>query len=123
MWKKYIILIGILGLTLILFEYISRLPIDNRQIHSKILDLAISNINDNLGNLINPGFTVFEYENAKLQEIALKNEYDLTAVLLHWNRLDDVQTLLNIFFILICLNKLLYGIIIQILILHFIILK
>jgi hypothetical protein len=93
LWKKCIILIGILGLILILFEYISRLPIDNPQIHPKILDLAINNINDNPGNLINPGFTVFEYEKAKLQEITLKNEYDLTAVLLHWNRLEDVQNI------------------------------
>ena len=46
-------------------------------------------------NLINIGFSNFDYEQAKLHESELQNEYDLTAVLLHWKRLEGVQTTLR----------------------------
>jgi len=95
MWKPCIILIVTLGLTVILLQYISLLPINNYQIYSEIYDLTINRRNDNLGNSINLGFSVFEYEQAKLQETNLENEYDLTAVLLHWKRLEGVQKTLQ----------------------------
>jgi hypothetical protein len=95
MWKHYIILIVILSLTLILLQYISLIIINNRQRHFKSSYLTINNINNNADDLINLGFSLFEYEQAKLQETKLKDEYDLTAVLLHWKRLEGVQKTLQ----------------------------
>jgi hypothetical protein len=37
------------------------------------------------------GFSVSEYEQAKFEETKLQNEYDLTAILLHWKRLEGVK--------------------------------
>jgi hypothetical protein len=91
MWKQNIILIVTLGLTLILLQYIPLFLIDNFQIYSKTFDLTINRRNDNPDDSINLGFSVFEYEQAKLQETKLENEYDLTAVLLHFKRLEGVQ--------------------------------
>jgi hypothetical protein len=47
---------------------------------------------DNISNgFESVGFNTFEYEQAKLRETELQNEYDLTAVLLHWRRLEGVK--------------------------------
>jgi hypothetical protein len=94
MWKQCIILIGI-SLTLILLQYISLRLLNNRQKHFERSYLTIGGINKNPDNSINLGFSVFEFEQAKLEEIKLKNEYDLTAVLLHWKRLNGVQNTLQ----------------------------
>ena len=44
---------------------------------------------------INFGFTAFEYEQALLQETAITNEYDLTAIMLHWKRTDGLNSTLH----------------------------
>jgi hypothetical protein len=82
MLKNCIILIIILSLTLILLQYIFLFSINNRQIHSELHYLTINN---------NLGFSISEYKQAKRKEINLENEYDLTAVLLHWKRLDSLR--------------------------------
>ena len=92
MWKQYIIRIVILSLILCLLQYIFLRSINNGQKHSILTYLSINSIND---NSINLGFSVFEYEQAKLEEIEVENEYDLTAVLLHWKRLEGVQKTLQ----------------------------
>jgi hypothetical protein len=94
MWKKCIIPIGI-SLTLILLQYISLRLLNNRQKQSERSYLNIDGINKNADNSINIGFSAFEFEQAKLEEIKLKKEYDLTAVLLHWKRLNGVQNTLQ----------------------------
>ncbi len=49
----------------------------------------------NPGDFVNLGYNLFQFEQAKLEETKLENEYDLTAVLLHWKRLDCVQKTLQ----------------------------
>jgi hypothetical protein len=94
MRKQCIILINI-SVILILFQYISLLHITNRQKHSRQSYLNIHSIDDNPNDLINLGFSAYAFEEAQLEEIKLKNEYDLTAVLLHWERLEGVQNTLQ----------------------------
>ena len=45
--------------------------------------------------LTNIGFTSREYEQALLQETAINHQYDVTAVLLHWKRLDGLNKTLH----------------------------
>ena len=41
------------------------------------------------------GFTALEYREAVLQETTINNEYDLTAVLLYWKRVDGLNSTLH----------------------------
>ena len=40
-------------------------------------------------------FSILDYEQAKRQETVLYNKYDLTAVLLHWKRFDELRITLQ----------------------------
>jgi hypothetical protein len=51
----------------------------------------------NPGDFINLGFSDFELQQAKLRETDLEHKYDLTAILLHWERLQGVQITLKHF--------------------------
>jgi len=51
----------------------------------------------NPGDHVNLGFSLFEFEQSKLRETELEREYDLTAVVLHWKRLQGVQKTLKHF--------------------------
>jgi hypothetical protein len=88
----------ILTLTLFLLQYISLLSIINHQIRSKHGYSSIINTKHNPNNSIYIGYSAFEYEQAKLQEKKLQNEYDLTAILLHWKRLEGVKSILHYLF-------------------------
>jgi hypothetical protein len=76
----------------------SLLPIINHQILNKIKYLSTNNTEDISNDYTYVGFSAFEYEQAKLQETKLQNEYDLTAVLLHWKRLQAVKSTLQYLF-------------------------
>jgi len=93
--RKQFIIVIIISLILILLQYIFILSINKRQINSVVSNFAVNNINDNPDDLLDLGFSVFEYEQAKLQENEIENEYDLTAVLLHWKRLEGVRKTLR----------------------------
>ncbi len=74
------------------------LHISNHQTPVKLKYSSINSTENNPNDSIYIGFSAFEYEQAKLQETQLQNEYDLTAVLLHWKRLDSVQNILQYLF-------------------------
>jgi hypothetical protein len=95
MLKQCTILFVILALTLLSFQYISLLPIINHQIRIKIKYLLTNNTEHNSNDYTYVGFSAFEYEQAKLQETKVQSEYDLTAVLLHWKRLEGVKNTLQ----------------------------
>lgn len=64
-----------------------------RNIHKesfRIYSLIIKSGKDRWSESINVGFSVFDYDQAKLEETRMINEYDLTAVLLHWKRFDGL---------------------------------
>ncbi|CAF1522768.1 unnamed protein product [Rotaria sordida] len=49
----------------------------------------------NYGNYINIGFSEFEFLQAKQREIELQQKYDLTAILLYWQRSASVIKAVN----------------------------
>ena len=69
--------------------YLSILNIQKGSLH--IYSLLINRANGQWSESTNPGFSVFDYDQAKLEETRAINEYDLTAVLLHWKRFDGLQ--------------------------------
>jgi hypothetical protein len=96
MWQRWIIWIIFLCAILCLLQYTSLL----RNIHqafSKIHYVLQESGSYNSGDFVNLGFTFFEFEQAKLREIELEREYDLTAIVLHWKRLEGVQKTLQVF--------------------------
>jgi hypothetical protein len=98
MLKQYTILFIVLSLSLFLWQYFFLLPTINHRI-SIILKSSSTNNKENTSNdFVYVGFSTFEYEQAKLQETELQNEYDLTAVLLHWKRLEGVTNTLQYLF-------------------------
>ena len=81
----------ILASTLVLLQYISIIHVINHQIRIKI-EYPLEDDSTYVG------FSAFEYKQAKLEERKIENEYDLTAVLLHWKRLEGVKTTLHYLF-------------------------
>ena len=96
MRKQYIILIVILSSSLFLLSYLFLLSTSNHQTRIVLFHPRINNTNHNPGDFINIGFSAFAYEQAKLHETELQNEYDITAVLLHWKRLEGVRNTLPV---------------------------
>jgi hypothetical protein len=91
MYKRCIILIVIFSMFLILVQYITLPDTHIRQIYPEISYPIIDTINDNIDFVKNSGFTVFEYDQAKIEETKLEHDYDITAILLHWQRLGGVR--------------------------------
>ena len=61
----------------------------------QIMSLSINDEKDDANEFLNLGFSIFEYKQAKLEETKVHNEYDLTAILLHWKRFDGLQRTLH----------------------------
>lgn len=61
----------------------------------QIMSLTINDEKDDPNEFLNLGFSIFEYKQAKLQETKVNNEYDLTAILLHWKRFDGLRKTLH----------------------------
>ncbi len=98
MLKQCIMMFVTLTLTLLVSQYMSLLPSINHQIGIKFKYPSFNSIENDPNDSIYIGFSAFEYEQAKLQEIEFQNEYDLTAVLLHWKRLEGVKNILHYLF-------------------------
>ena len=67
-------------------------------VHEKfriVYSVSMNNWKDMWDKSINVGFSAVEYEQAKLEERKIIDEYDLTAVLLHWKRFDGLQRTLQ----------------------------
>ena len=61
----------------------------------KIPHLIADRIRTELSESMNLGFSAFELEKAIRHEAALKDQFDLTAVLLHWQRLTGLRNTLQ----------------------------
>jgi hypothetical protein len=97
LWLKWFIRIVFLCSTLFILQYIYVLFINTNPKLTRIFYSATVNGKYNSDDFINLGFNHLEFEQAKLRETELEHEYDLTAVLLHWKRLEGVQKTLKYF--------------------------
>lgn len=95
--KKLILLSSIVFFCVLLpLQVIFFAPIWNINEGSfRIYSLLTSLGQDQWSEPINSGFSVVDYDQAKLEETRLINEYDLTALLLHWKRFDGLQRILQ----------------------------
>jgi hypothetical protein len=96
MWRRWIIWIFLLCTIIFLLQHVCLLA-NIHQVLTRIPYLLKNRDTYNPGDHVNIGFSLFEFEQAKLREIELEREYDLTAILLHWKRLEGVQKTLKVF--------------------------
>ncbi|CAF1658023.1 unnamed protein product [Rotaria magnacalcarata] len=67
-----------------------------KQVSQSMLEESmIENIRYNYGNQINIGFSDFELIQAKNREGELQQNYDFTAILLHWKRSDSTKIVVD----------------------------
>ena len=63
-----------------------------KQVSTGLARRILFNFDD---NSVNIGYSPFELAEAKRHETNIRNQFDLTAVLLHWQRLQGLQTTLQ----------------------------
>ena len=78
-----------------LWHRIAQFTIRIPRVDYNIPNLIADSIRTELSESMNLGFSAFELQEAKRQEAALKDQFDLTAVLLHWQRLTGLQNTLQ----------------------------
>ena len=93
--QRLVLLIVFLCSSLLLNSVFSPLNFVEHRVSLSLYSLAIDTETGESNEFINLGFSAFEYEQAKLQEAKIINEYDLTAILLHWKRFDGLQRTLQ----------------------------
>lgn len=91
--QRLVLLIAFLCSSLLLNSLFSPLNFvrASLRVYSLVIDIKTGDSNE----FINIGFGAFEYEQAKLRQAKLINEYDLAAILLHWKRFDGLQRVLQ----------------------------
>ena len=93
MRKKSITRIIFFSIILFILLYISLNNV--HQEFTIILYVDTDNRSYNSSHFVDLGFSLFQVEQAKYREIQLEYEYDLTAILLHWQRLEGIQKTLK----------------------------
>ena len=92
----YRILTVVVILSVILIEYILNHSVGIRWKFSETDYSTTDRMHGNSDVATEIGFSHFELTSAKAQEANLELEYDLTAILLHWKRLDGVRKSLQL---------------------------
>ncbi|CAF4910591.1 unnamed protein product, partial [Rotaria socialis] len=72
--------------------YLSKFELTSPFIETKSVS---TNIRYNYGNQINIGFNDFELIQAENREVELRQNYDLTAIVLHWKRSDGTKIVVD----------------------------
>ena len=95
--QKFVFLVTLISILLLWKSNFLSVVLNFRTNSLSIYSFAINDKKDQSHDFINLGFSDFEYIQAKLRETEIDNEYDITAVLLHWKRFDGLQrTLLHL---------------------------
>ena len=90
------LLISLLCISLFLRDHLFSLVFNDRKESFYMYSLPVNRKNDHaVDETINLGFSAFEREQAKLGEKKLHNDYDLTAILVHWKRFDRLERTLQ----------------------------
>ena len=91
MWYRLVTLISVSMFTPFTWTYLTRLSVSRQKSYPDVLQISINDSNEKADDSMNLGFSLFELEQAKSREIEISKTYDITALLLHWKRLEGVK--------------------------------
>ena len=95
MWCRFAILSIISVFMLFLLSHLTQSSVFVHRSRTDSIKISISSVNDKSDDPLNLGFSAFELKRAKSQEMQASQTYDITALLLHWKRMDGLKKTLQ----------------------------